>query len=61
MELGEKDEKPSCHQPVHGCRKVNSKRLARPSRDVTRVPRIYNIDILPDEILEKIIRDTAGF
>ena len=52
------DEKPSFHQSVHGCRKVNSKRLARLSRVVTRVPKISYIDILPDEILEKILTET---
>ena len=48
-----------CHRPVH------SKRLARLCPDhVTRDPRICYIDTLPDEILEKIIRETllaSGF
>ena len=52
------DEKASCHRPLHGCRKANSKRLARRCPDVTRVPTISYIDILPDEILEKIITET---
>ena len=47
-------EKPSCHQPVHGsCDKDYSKSVASLPLDATYIEKISYIDKLPNEILQK--------